>query len=166
MAKAKYPVKRGSRWDRLSLNVVKDWTIDGMNIIEKIETPIDSTIDPEFLNRSPDYIMGHISPEAIEMYCRIVVYSAENGTGERAELQNMEGEKFTIPQPNGSPTNIALGYYKWLKMDEAEQLEIDERIIELNKPPASRHILPAEQLSEQEKSDPNSKGEGKKTKKG
>jgi hypothetical protein len=155
---SKYPVKRGSRWDRLSLDVVRDWTIEGMNELDG------NPDDAKLIDRTPLFIMGHMETEAIEMYSRIVVYTANNGSGKRPQLKNLEGETFTIPLPDASRAQLAIGYGQWMKLDEMVQEEIDIAIIELNKPPAPRHILPPDQLTEQEKADPNSKGEGKKTK--
>jgi len=154
MAKSNYPVKRGSRFDRLSISLVYDKTIDGMNMLEGVDP--NEPDETDFTDRSADYVIGHLDVEAIHMYCRIVVYSTENGNGKRGKLSNMEGDKFIIPFPEESRESLANGYYLWLKMDEAEQKAIDDMIIAANDPLAPRHILPKEQLTDKELSDPNS----------
>jgi len=161
MAKAKYPVKRGNRYDRLCESLVLDWTIEGAEELDGGKE------DDELIHRTMDYAVMAMSGNPIILkYARIVIYSGTNGAGSRVKLETTDGVKFTIPEKDASKTQLALGFINWMKIDEREQEDIDKRIMELNKPPAARHILPPEQLTETEKADPNSSGEGVKTKKG
>ena len=161
MARAKYPVKRGNRYDRLCIDLVLDWAVEGMEELDGGKE------DDELIHRTMDYAVMAMSGNAvIYKYARIVIYSGVNGNGGRVKLKTTDGVTFTIPEKDASKTQLALGFINWMKMDENEQEDIDSRIIELNKPPAARHILPTEQLTEVEQADPNSKGEGVTAKKG
>ena len=151
MAKAKYPVRRGSRYDRLCINLVQDWTIEAMDEIDGGDEK------DKIIHRTPDYaVMSMAGDNVLEQYARIVIYSGVNGSGGRVKLKTVDGVAFTIPEKDAPKAQLALGFTNWMKMDECEQDEIDARIIESNKPPAARRILPAEQLTEEEKADPNS----------
>ena len=113
--------------------------------------------DDKIIHRTPDYAVLSMAGDAVlEQYARIVVYSGVNGSGGRAKLKTTDGVSFTIPEKDAPKAQLALGFTNWMKMDEREQDEIDARIIEANKPPVARRILPVEQLTEEEKADPNS----------
>ena len=156
----KYPVKRGNRYDRLCVALVHDLTFEGM---EELDGGAD---DADLHHRTMDYaVLSMAGNEILHQYARIVIYSGQNGDGSRVMLKTTDGVDFTIPEKNAPKTELAIGFTNWMQIDEREQDEIDFRIIEANKPPAPRHSLPPDQLSEQEKSDPNSSGEGANPKK-
>jgi hypothetical protein len=150
-----YPVKRGSRLDRLSLATINDWVVEGMNIVEGITSQ--EALDGELTSRSPEYIAGHADPDALGMFCRLAIYTDAGKNGKRPQLESNTGKKFSVPGlREGTPADFAQAYYDWLDMDEDKQQAIDDLIVEKNKALAPRHTLPAEMLTEEEKADPNS----------
>jgi hypothetical protein len=153
-----YPVKRGSRYDKLMLNLVHDWTVEGFQVV-------DGGTDEELTKRTPDFAVGMMSGQLVHQYARAVVFTGKTKAGERPTLTNVEGETFTLPLANDSPSKLAIGFIKWMKLLSEEQDGLDEKILAENKMKAPRHSLPVEMLTDEEKSDPNSEGVGAKHKK-
>lgn len=155
---AKYPIKRGSRYDSHLVTLVHDWTLEGLDKVDG------GSEDDELTSRSADYAIAMISG-GIHKYARLVVYSNAVQNGNQYPLRTVGGDAFELPAVNAGREDLARGYVNWMKMSEQETDRIDDDIQALNKPQASRHILPVEQLTAKEKADPNSGGEGAKTKK-
>jgi hypothetical protein len=141
-----YPVKRGSRYDRLMLRLVRDWVVEGLEEID-----IENKGKP-FSERSDFHRIAQLDTEPLDMYCRLVVYTDNDPAGKRPNLNG----KGAAPLPGASRLELAKGFERWFMVDEEITQAIDDDILEVNKPPAPRHILPKEMLTEEEKSDPNS----------
>lgn len=166
MAKAKHPIKRGNRYDRFLTNLIQDWTADGLEASDGHDK------EKELIDRTPDYAVAVMANDAVNhvaditKYARLVVYHERSDNNADAKVNDNNGGSFTLPGINASRVNLATGFIGYLHMDEQFIYDIDVAIIEANKPPAARHVLPSQQLTGKEKADPNFKGEGAKTKKG
>jgi len=146
-----YPVKRGSRYDRLMVSHVYNLIIDAVEqeTGNKKDTPVE---EQDFF-----YAIGLFDASVVMKFARIVVYTdRSNGKDAARTLKTEDGAKYTIPEPHCSWQELAKAYRSWLATDEAQTDAIDEQIKAANAPPAPRHILPKEMLTEEEIADPNS----------
>jgi hypothetical protein len=146
VTKPEYPVKRGSRYDALCLNLVHNQIVQGLE-----------NTKPEKDNEVVDYnVAMQASNEGIQQFCRLVIYAKRSANGALYTLPMTDGERFVLPTIHSSAHELAAAYINFLMMDEDTIEEIDRSILEVNKPLAARFQLPREYLTEKEKSDPNS----------
>ena len=141
-----YPVRKGSRLDRLSCTWVYNRVIAAMEDRAR-ELGDNGWRQDELLGT------GLRSQEIIEQYARIVVYTDRE---QQQSLETMNGKSFLVPERQCSDGELLAGYQNWLATDEKLLDAIDADICVLNDSPAPSWMVPPEQVTEEQKQDPNS----------
>ena len=142
----KYPVRKGSRLDRLSC----DWIFN--RIIAAIED-LEESIGDNARRENEMVAVGRMNRETIEQFSRIIIYTDHDKS---QSLTTMNGNDFIIPKRECSDEELVAAYRCWLDTDEDITNPIDADIRAMNAAPTPPWMTEPENVTEEQRADPNS----------
>ncbi|NIN36637.1 MAG: hypothetical protein GTO60_16700 [Gammaproteobacteria bacterium] len=144
-----YPVRKGSRYDRIAEMLIYNRVVSAL---------LDRAGDEDasaYRLRDDFYFVGLEEADSVYKFSRFLSYTDRRQNG-KCVLSNIDGTEAHTPSAECQGDELLAAYEHWLKCDESITNRIDERIRALNAPPTPAHMVPADELTEEQKADPNS----------
>ena len=95
--------------------------------------------------------------EDLERYVSMIVFADVEG------LTSVDGKEYTVPPFEASVEDHMTAYWRFLDTDDEVIDAIVTAMHQVSKASAPKHILPPDDLTDEDKADPNSLGGGAKT---